>query len=134
MANEQNIKLWIEALRSGKYKQGQYRLRQNNEFCCLGVACEIYDLIHANELPKLKECEDYYENNNNQTLPLIIGEWLGVDDCNPSINITEIMMEKYPELELYSFEKTITLAELNDDVQLSFDQIADIIEDNFLEK
>lgn len=35
---------WVEALRSGKYKQGRRVLRNNSdEFCCLGVACDIYD-------------------------------------------------------------------------------------------
>lgn len=33
---------WIHALESGKYKQGQNCLRdQNNKFCCLGVLCDI---------------------------------------------------------------------------------------------
>ncbi len=33
---------WITALRSGKYKQGKGRLLgDNDEFCCLGVACDL---------------------------------------------------------------------------------------------
>ncbi len=33
---------WVTALRSGEYKQGKARLRtQGDEFCCLGVLCEI---------------------------------------------------------------------------------------------
>ena len=33
---------WLEALRSGDYKQGQIYLRnKENEFCCLGVLCDI---------------------------------------------------------------------------------------------
>lgn len=33
---------WLEALRSGRYKQGKSRLRNNkDEFCCLGVLCDI---------------------------------------------------------------------------------------------
>lgn len=31
-------KRWVEALRSGKYKQGQYSLYSNGYYCCLGVA------------------------------------------------------------------------------------------------
>lgn len=34
-------RLWIKALRSGKYKQGQHQLRQGDEFCCLGVLCKV---------------------------------------------------------------------------------------------
>ena len=33
--------MWIEALRSGKYKQGRRRLFGDNTYCCLGVACEV---------------------------------------------------------------------------------------------
>lgn len=32
---------WVAALRSGKYKQGRGRLRSGDEFCCLGVLCDI---------------------------------------------------------------------------------------------
>jgi hypothetical protein len=32
---------WIEALRSGEYKQGACYLRQRDEFCCLGVLADI---------------------------------------------------------------------------------------------
>jgi hypothetical protein len=32
----------VNALRSGRYKQGRFRLANDkNEFCCLGVACDI---------------------------------------------------------------------------------------------
>lgn len=32
---------WVAALRSGKYRQGQDRLRSESGFCCLGVLCDI---------------------------------------------------------------------------------------------
>jgi hypothetical protein len=32
---------WLAALRSGKFKQGRYRLRKNDHYCCLGVLCEV---------------------------------------------------------------------------------------------
>ena len=33
---------WLDALRSGKYKQGQYWLRKEDLYCCLGVLCDIH--------------------------------------------------------------------------------------------
>lgn len=34
---------WVEALRSGKYKQGKDALRKgDNTFCCLGVLCDLH--------------------------------------------------------------------------------------------
>ena len=32
---------WLQALESGKYKQGTGVLRNNDKFCCLGVACDV---------------------------------------------------------------------------------------------
>lgn len=32
---------WIEALRSGKYKQATGKLRVDDSYCCLGLLCEI---------------------------------------------------------------------------------------------
>ena len=45
--DKQLMKDWIAALRSGKYKQGYHQLHisfagiPQDEFCCLGVLCEI---------------------------------------------------------------------------------------------
>jgi len=36
---------WIEALRSGKYKQGRLTLRTRNDcYCCLGVLCDVSNI------------------------------------------------------------------------------------------
>jgi hypothetical protein len=35
---------WVDALRSDKYKQGQWSLKTEDDcFCCLGVLCDIID-------------------------------------------------------------------------------------------
>lgn len=44
--NKDLKKKWIKALLSGKYKQGQYRLYEDNKYCCLGVLCKISNLGH----------------------------------------------------------------------------------------
>lgn len=33
---------WFDALLSGKYRQGKEKLCQHGEYCCLGVAAEIF--------------------------------------------------------------------------------------------
>lgn len=48
MTKEQK-KIWVDALRSGKYQQGRGCLKQENDdgtfsYCCLGVANEELDL------------------------------------------------------------------------------------------
>lgn len=37
-------KAWIEALKSGKYSQCIRVLHIENEYCCLGVACELSEI------------------------------------------------------------------------------------------
>jgi hypothetical protein len=32
---------WIAALESGKYRKARNKLRNGNQFCCLGVLCDI---------------------------------------------------------------------------------------------
>lgn len=38
-----NQQAWVDALRSGQYKQTKYRLQDESGYCCLGVACRIAD-------------------------------------------------------------------------------------------
>lgn len=42
MVNKENVKKFVDALRSGDFKQGRRALRSGDSFCCLGVACELY--------------------------------------------------------------------------------------------
>lgn len=32
---------WLNALRSGEYKQGHENLRRDDTYCCLGVLCDL---------------------------------------------------------------------------------------------
>ena len=44
--NEYFKKIWVKALRSGKYKQTTTKLRDTFGFCCLGVACDLFKEKH----------------------------------------------------------------------------------------
>lgn len=72
---------WIAALRSGKYQQGQHRLRKTTlngetQFCCLGVLCNL----HAKAHPKIAQHETDPEIylGENQWLPRAVREWAGL--------------------------------------------------------
>lgn len=41
--NQKFKRKWITALRSGKYKQGEgeLKIKGKQQFCCLGVACDV---------------------------------------------------------------------------------------------
>ena len=43
---------WINALRSGKYKQGRDNLRHGDHFCCLGVLCDLVNKDNWQDNPK----------------------------------------------------------------------------------
>lgn len=40
--------LWVQALRSGKYKQGYIALREGNTYSALGVLCDLYRINEDN--------------------------------------------------------------------------------------
>ena len=48
--HKHNRRLWVEALRSGKYKQGHGALLSIGGHCCLGVLCDVMGLT-----PTLKQ-------------------------------------------------------------------------------
>ncbi len=99
---------WIDALRSGKYKQGQYRLYNEDQdtYCCLGVLCKINNLeSYKNE----SDLETYFRFNIRSSsvgLPVLFSK---------KINITPMQEAK--------------LTSMNDSY-ISFEEIANWIEQN----
>jgi hypothetical protein len=87
-------KEWLKALKSGKYQKGKCKLAkiQNNvtKYCCLGVACEVFnDKIASNlKVKKLKKLEDNRFSNRIFTydgdcdyLPNRVYKKLKLNDC-----------------------------------------------------
>lgn len=112
----ENAKKWVAALRSGEYQQTKSRLQNSKGYCCLGVACDLYEKeLGVKVLPR---CSGYYdatqegEELSGNFEPVRV--WLGLRD-----SVGQCAME----------DKTISasLAEANDD-GLSFSDIADILE------
>ena len=84
---KENRKKWIEALRSGEYKQGMGVLREeDNKFCCLGVACDIsglgewkYDLEDSDGINLSYVIEESVKKySNDGLLPLPVQFWVGL--------------------------------------------------------
>jgi hypothetical protein len=88
--------LWVEALRSGNFKQGRNLLRSmDDSYCCLGVLCELAHqagVIPAPE-PSTKAGGDpiYYQYQDRTGFPPDdVKEWAGLSrnvsgDINPEI-------------------------------------------------
>lgn len=88
---KQNImKRWVNALRSGKYKQGTGALRQETKttpkFCCLGVLCDL----HRKEIGADYSWSDstYCRKGRRLetgVLPRVVMKWAGLKDRDPSL-------------------------------------------------
>lgn len=50
---------WLEALKSGKYTQGYFRLQHKNKFCCIGVLGDITDGLNNDFLSAESSCNPY---------------------------------------------------------------------------
>jgi len=113
---------WVAALRSGKYSQTVGRLCADTSdeglaetsYCCLGVLCDL----HAKETGG--------------------GEWVGYEyfcDSGVGFEIPPDEVVKWaganspnPEVPVRLGYRPLTIAELNDAREWSFDRLADLIE------
>lgn len=129
--NKERIKLWVKALRSGKYKQGHNFLQCESGHCCLGVACEVA-IQNGLEISVIKKNDpsnspnDFYiqYNGTGDVLPTVVAEWFGLHE-RPFV---------YKNKQDAQRSIDIPLDALNDDEMLSFKQIAYIIETNFIKE
>lgn len=105
---------WVEALRSGRYQQGKFRLKrpEDNTFCCLGVLCDIMDPSRWTE--GQKGCG--YKDDHNQIVTFTLG-----DNLQRKVGLTQDQADR--------------LSQMNDgrhhiEPRFTFNQIADWIEKN----
>lgn len=120
---------WLDALRSGKYTQTKQVLRDEDGFCCLGVACDIYDsslweggTYMGNDIDLHPEVNDAYG--------LIPFRSEGGDDVSDGY-FFDVSVEEFCEitgLDKGHYVPTLTLILLNDEYGLDFNQIADVLE------
>jgi hypothetical protein len=114
--NKKNIRKWVAALRSGKFKQGQGALKKTDDtYCCLGVACEISGTINGWEEDSFSSTL-FPQGFRVMLLPPPVSEWLGIDEADP------VLLKKKTEN---------TAANLND-YGASFKRIATYIERKYL--
>jgi hypothetical protein len=90
-------KMWLDALRSGKYKQGKGALKIKTEkgfrHCCLGVLCELYQDNHKKKLKEgepheLDDISGVVDFSGNETfLPPEVSRWAGLNKIDPTIPV-----------------------------------------------
>lgn len=118
--NKENVRKWVDALRSGKYKQGLGALQILDNYCCLGVACSVAEKNNC-KFPKTVINNQYIFGTEEKIgiLPHEVRNWLELDNSSPEI--------------VYNTRK-VPLVCLNDVEKLSFNEIADLIEDQWLKE
>jgi hypothetical protein len=112
--NPQIKQKWVDALRSGDYKQTQHRLHNEYGFCCLGVLCDLYGKENNVEWEINEDSGKYMFQDKVGVLPFSVIKWSGIADSGPPGND-----------QMYIG----TLAALNDGGS-TFNEIADLIEEH----
>ena len=111
---------WVEALRSGEYSQGKLSLYDGTNYCCLGVLCNLY-MNEKNETWYYltgEICSDsYYCNGESELLPEYVMDWAELNRQDPLVNENSLHFN--------------SLVGLNDTLNYTFAQIADVIEAQF---
>lgn len=117
--NKEYKQPWIDALRSGNFKQGRNKLESQGKYCCLGVLCEVM------QIPKIEKDEEALVS-------------VGVKKAKPYSEYEyegDKFKEYFPEglrnKVSLSCEDMDYLVEMNDESKCSFEHIAEYIEDNF---
>lgn len=118
MTSAEVRKLWVDALRSGKYQQGKGTLESNPprgeepQFCCLGVLCRL--AYEHNVIARKIENNIVYYDNIAHAASRKVRAWSGLATHNGEF-WTENRIRK-------------TLAGLNDTNNWDFERIANLIE------
>jgi hypothetical protein len=122
--NKEIKTLWIDALRSGKYKQTIGTLKSSTGHCCLGVLCELYientgvgtwitkSNIYTVDPSSLTFKDTFNMREAITCLPTSVQRWAEVDK-NPTVK----------------FLGTNMLLSIINDQKNSFEKIADLIEE-----
>jgi len=76
-----NAQKWVDALRSGDYKQGRRALYDGvtDSFCCLGVACDLFAKENPTE-GRWRDDEFVVSgiDSSRASLPRPVADWLGM--------------------------------------------------------
>jgi hypothetical protein len=117
--NETVKKQWIKALTSGEYKQARESLHvktlDGDSYCCLGVLCELAIKAGVDiEVREISETKIY--GGYSGTIPNAVRDWADITPLGSLIK---------------SVGEYTNLASLNDNAGYNFNQIAQVIEEQF---
>lgn len=80
--NKTNVRIVVDAIKSGRYPKTEGALCRMHDgaigYCCLGVACEEFNILFPGTLVISGEVAVRIYNGHQALLPLPVAEWLGV--------------------------------------------------------
>lgn len=80
------IEKWIQALEGGGYKKGSDFLRKSDQFCCLGVLCDLYDKeVHPGDSQWREQGSHWTYLGMNRILPPIVRDWVKLKSTKGTI-------------------------------------------------
>jgi hypothetical protein len=124
--NVERVQLWIQALRSGEYEQGQGHLRLNQPFgakpryCCLGVAQEV---ALRNGWVSVDVPNSDWLDWGPAAMPADLGRWFGF--MHPHATDPPLVYHQ-------DQGDNVCCTMANDDLNWTFEQIADALEARYI--
>lgn len=107
--NNDFIKRWIRWLRETDFEQTDGELREDDSFCCLGIACHYSTKMKRKKRFEADKIHYQFTETNDEHygyLPADFRRWVGL-----------------------TYDEELELMEMNDEGK-SFDEIADWLEEN----
>jgi hypothetical protein len=115
---------WVKALKSNKYRKGSGRLRilsylkgEQDLFCVIGVLCDLYAQVGPEKWQLSLSAGGYSFDGMSENLPDAVAKWADL----PKIPMVRIKRNIN--------KRKVPLALLNDEEELSFEELADLIEE-----
>jgi hypothetical protein len=141
MVNKERVALWADELINGDWQQGNGKLRVDDKYCCLGVACEVA-IANGCVMP----VGEYTTEDEDDGGPIIYGygvveqayylpreamEWYGFDQNDPVIKFVQ---NNPPTRAARPGENAIWTASFaNDDAHSSLREIGQMVKEFYLE-
>ena len=121
---------WLQALRSGEYRQGQHALYWGEKYCCLGVLCDLHSKQTGTSWEEAPGCRfEHTYMSASGLLPPEVVEWAGLDEGSRVLVKVGYRTHFDIALPIPQFGKSeARVSELNDDGK-SFKEIADLVEE-----
>ena len=137
VVNKERVQKLVDALRSGEYEQGRGGLRRDESYCCLGVACAIFQQEKPRSEWFLQEDEENFRFRatpeedfpDDLFLPPLVAEWYGFTNRNP------ILISGFSENRPHRQATLLNDGESSKGVApRSFSELADLFEERFIKE